>query len=92
MFTVRDKIVLVTGGTRGIGFGIAQEFAKQGVVLILIGRDKKKLKTCIGSLNNPTKHSFICADFSNPDNLEKSLSNYFKKQKPIVHILINNLR
>ena len=43
-FDLKNKTAIVCGATQGIGFGIAQEFAKEGVILILIGRDKKNLK------------------------------------------------
>ncbi len=87
---LKNKTAIVCGATQGIGLGIAKEFAKEGVNLILVARNKKKLISCIDSLEHSKKHSFICVDFSKPNELEESLCLYFKKHKTTVHILINN--
>tara|TARA_B100000945_G_C20316788_1_gene565607 strand:+ start:28 stop:813 length:786 start_codon:yes stop_codon:yes gene_type:complete len=87
---LKNKTAIVCGATQGIGLGIAKELAKEGVDLILIARNKEKLINCVNSLKNPSKHSFICVDFSKPSELKKMLGNYFNKHKRIVHILINN--
>jgi len=87
---LKNKTAIVCGATQGIGLGVAQELAKEGVNLILVARNKEKLIRCIHSLKQPQKHSFICVDFSKPNELKKELALYFKKHKTIVHILINN--
>ena len=43
-FDFKDKLILVTGSTKGIGFNIAQKFLNLGAKVIITGRnfDKKK--------------------------------------------------
>ncbi|HYK47914.1 MAG TPA: SDR family oxidoreductase [Parafilimonas sp.] len=40
----RDKVVVVTGGSSGIGLALAKQFAQQHARLILIARDEEKLQ------------------------------------------------
>lgn len=39
----KNKVALVTGGSSGIGFGIAKELLRQGAKVIITGRDTTKL-------------------------------------------------
>lgn len=41
---LNDKVALITGATRGLGAAVAEEFAKQGAQLILIGRKTQDLE------------------------------------------------
>ena len=40
---VKDKVVIVTGGGRGIGFGISTAYAKAGAKLVITGRTEATL-------------------------------------------------
>lgn len=46
------KIALVTGGASGIGYAIAQEFVKNDIYTVIIGRNKEKLQTAKNSLGD----------------------------------------
>jgi len=44
MYDMHEKTVIVTGGSRGIGFAIAREFARQGARVIISSRTAQALK------------------------------------------------
>lgn len=42
-YDLKDKTVLITGGSRGLGLVMAREFAREGARLILCARDEQEL-------------------------------------------------
>lgn len=45
-----QKIVVITGGSSGIGYATAQEFASQGARVVITGRDRAKLDKAVETL------------------------------------------
>ncbi len=41
---LEGKVVLITGGSRGLGFVLAQEFAREGARVVICARDVEELK------------------------------------------------
>ncbi len=76
----QDQVVIVTGASRGIGKAIAQQFAKEGAKLVLIGRDETSLKKAEETLSSEALS--IQADVSSPEDMERmiqeTLANYGK--------------
>lgn len=58
-----NKIVFVSGGTSGIGLGIAKLFLAEGATVIISGRNKKKLDETKQALNNQNLYT-ICWDIT----------------------------
>lgn len=50
LFSVKDKVVLITGSTRGLGFSFAKGFAEAGAKVVLNGRDPLQVSNVVKSL------------------------------------------
>lgn len=86
---LKDKVVLVTGSTRGIGAQTALEFAKAGARVILNGRhelpaDMEKELQELG-----TDFRFIAGDIADEDSV-KQLAKEAWNQYGQIDVLVNN--
>lgn len=62
-----DKHVLITGGSRGIGYACAQHFLREGCVVSLVGRDADALDTARSHLDPHGKRvAVFTADLTRP--------------------------
>lgn len=82
------RLVMITGGSKGIGLAIAQVFINRGDRVHLIARDSKRLSQVVQTWNEHetgSKHEFTAGDISDPKTWET-----FKHQDGIFpDILIN---
>ena len=83
MFELKDKVVLITGATGGIGGAIAQQMKNAGATVVITGRDEKKLAGFDDSFIK------IAADLSVDGTAEKLISDVIEKSGRI-DVLINN--
>lgn len=49
---LKDKVIIVTGGDKGIGFGISQVLAQEGAKVIIIGRTERDVRTAVDTLKS----------------------------------------
>ena len=52
MKDLKNKVVYITGGSQGIGLGIAQSLLEQGMKVAISGRSNEKLTEAAGRLNS----------------------------------------
>lgn len=50
--SLKGKRIIITGGSRGLGFYIAQKCIAEGANVLITGRDEKTLKAASSKLNN----------------------------------------
>ena len=53
LFDIRDKVTLVSGGSRGIGKAMARGFAERGARVIITGRDEQTLSAAAEEISTP---------------------------------------
>ncbi|MEQ8555410.1 MAG: SDR family oxidoreductase [Cyclobacteriaceae bacterium] len=51
MQEINDKVVLITGGSKGIGYGIAEALKREGARVAITSRSQSSADKAIGSLN-----------------------------------------
>ena len=49
---LKGRTALVTGGTSGIGYEIAKEFLKAGCIVVITGRNIRRLENAIETLKD----------------------------------------
>ena len=90
MTVLTGKTAIITGGSDGIGLGIATAFAKAGADLLLIGRDKEKLAQRAESLARYNiAITNIAADLSDAQSIG-AIAEQVHADKIRIDILVNN--
>ena len=85
----KDKTVIITGGSEGVGAATARKFADSGANLLLVARGKKKLELIAEELRSRTRVEIMAMDVSDED----ACANLFRKaafEFGEIHVLINN--
>jgi NAD(P)-dependent dehydrogenase (short-subunit alcohol dehydrogenase family) len=83
-------VALITGGTRGVGRGIAEAFLKEGANVAILGRDSEAGASTVASLQGMgSEPIFVQGDISVPNSIAaaiESVVNHFGE----LHVLVNN--
>ena len=75
---LRDKVILITGGSSGIGLSIAESCMKNNAYVIITGRDKERLQKAKNKLSQiSSKITTQCFDISNHNDLKESINDIY---------------
>ncbi|MBT8141553.1 MAG: SDR family oxidoreductase [Gammaproteobacteria bacterium] len=88
---LKDKLVLITGASAGIGTALAHQYAKYGANFVLVARRKERLQELAAALKDKYGAESLCisADLAEPDAPQAILDQVSAAGKN-VDILINN--
>ncbi|KAI1322541.1 short chain dehydrogenase/reductase family [Xylariaceae sp. FL0255] len=92
LFDVKGKVVLVTGGARGIGRMISQSFVTNGAKVYIASRDAAacpKTASELTSLGPGTCHA-IPADLLSLEECSRLVSELKSRGETKLHVLVNN--
>ena len=79
------KVAIVTGGSKGIGYSIAERFTNEGAKVIICSRNESELSEAAAKIGC----DFYQLDVSNSSDV-KSMSEWFSDKYENLDILVNN--
>ena len=89
---LKDRIVLITGGGRGIGRAIALEFAREGAAVVVAARSLDQVESVAREIEAQfsTKSQGLACDVSDPVSVEKMFEKAQEFFGRAPDILVNN--
>ncbi len=91
--SLKNKVVLVSGGTRGIGYAIVKGFLDSGARVVLLGSRKESVDRALTKLKNENEAYEALGyypDLSKENEIVEMLEDVKKKLAASVDILVNN--
>lgn len=89
MMIVENRIAVVTGGTKGIGFAIAEALVKSGAKVLICGRNKADVQAAAEKLAAFGDVEAVSCDVRNEDHV-RALIEHCSESFGGIDILVNN--
>ena len=71
---LKDKVIIVSGGAKGIGKGIVSVLAAEGAIPVIIGRDEQDNKDTVAEVEAKGGKAYqLVAELSQPAECEKAV-------------------
>jgi NAD(P)-dependent dehydrogenase (short-subunit alcohol dehydrogenase family) len=90
MGRLEGKLALVTGGTTGIGFAIAERFLREGANVVVTGRNHDLGRRAEAALAESGRAWFLAADAADPADVAQSLDEAVQRLGGL-DVLVNNV-
>ena len=86
---LENKVIIVTGGAKGIGEGIVKVLSEERAIPVIVGRNEEDNTAALRKLNKPDQSFQVVAELSDPRACEKAVSDVVAKFGRI-DALVNN--
>lgn len=87
---LKNKLIVVTGGARGIGQGIVRTLAEEGAIPIIVGRSEEDNVQMVKEIEAQGAQAFqVVAELTKPDDCERAVAEALSKMGRIEG-LVNN--
>ena len=72
---LKDKVIIVTGGAKGIGEGIVRALAAEGAIPVVVCRDKEDNEKVVKKIEQNGGKSFgVVAELTKREECEKAIA------------------
>lgn len=89
MDNLNDKVAYITGGSKGIGYGVAEKLLQSGMRVAISGRDQKSLEEAVKQLGNSDKVMGIQSDVVKLQDEKNAVSQILDKWGQLDLVLAN---
>jgi NAD(P)-dependent dehydrogenase (short-subunit alcohol dehydrogenase family) len=77
---LKDKVIVVTGGSKGIGNGICNVLANEGAIPVIVGRNKENILDAVKVIeDNGGKAFYALAELTKPDDCKQAIERTIDK-------------
>ena len=84
------KAALITGSSQGIGKGIALRLAREGMHIIIHGKEEAEVTDTVREFQSLGVNTLgVCTDFGKPDGVDQLFA-AIRQHKSELHVLVNN--
>lgn len=72
---LKDKVIIVTGGAKGIGEGIVRQLANEGAIPVIVGRKEADNLKLVNEITGKGQRAFqVVAELTQPESAEETIS------------------
>ncbi|MBT8284539.1 MAG: SDR family oxidoreductase [Flavobacteriaceae bacterium] len=89
MENLEGKVAYITGGTKGIGYGIAETLLSAGMKVAISGRDTQNAKEVAKQLGTEERVLGLGSDVTEPEDEEKAVNAVLKKWGQLDVVIAN---
>jgi NAD(P)-dependent dehydrogenase (short-subunit alcohol dehydrogenase family) len=86
---LEGKIAAITGGTAGIGRGVATAFLNEGATVVINGRNQEKGEKVVSELDGADRAMFVAGDVTKREDVDQLVATTIERFGRI-DILVNN--